>query len=326
MTRKTEKKKISVIIPTYNEEENIGLLVEALHREFSSFLADYEYEIVIIDNDSVDNTRSIIRSLCNKDKRVKAIFNEKNFGWLKSPVYGLMQTTGDCTIMLCADFQDPIELIPEFVKRWEAGSKVVVGQKTSADENPIKYAIRDFYYKLIRKFSDGEFIEQFTGFGLYDKDFVQVLRDLKDPTPFLRGYVSEFVGHPEIVEYVQPKRLRGKSWGSLPRLYDTAMVSITAYTKAGLRVATLLGIIYAIISFGIGIFYFIYKITHWMTFSTGMAPLIVGLFFMGGTQLFFLGMMGEYILSMNERIKNRPLIIERERINFDEEMPKHDKE
>lgn len=316
---KTAKKTISVIIPTYNEEENIGPLVEALHKEFNNNLQRYDYEIVIIDNDSADNTRSIIRTLCENDKRVKAIFNEKNFGWLKSPVYGLMQTTGDCSIMLCADFQDPIELIPVFVKKWEEGNKVVVGQKTSADENPIMYAIRDVYYKLIQRFSDDNYIEQFTGFGLYDKEFIQILRDLKDPTPFLRGYVSEFAGHPEIVKYNQPKRQHGKSWGSIPRLYDTAMVSITAYTKVGLRFATLLGIVSSIFSFGVGIFYFIYKITHWLTFSTGMAPLVVGLFFMGGVQLFFLGMMGEYILSMNERVKNRPLVIEKERINFDEE-------
>ncbi len=223
---KTVKKTISVIIPTYNEEENIGPLVEALHKEFNHDLPKYDYEIVIIDNDSEDHTRSIIRSLCEKDKRVKAIFNEKNFGWLKSPVYGLMQTTGDCSIMLCADFQDPIELIPVFVKKWEEGNKVVVGQKIKSDENMVMYAIRGLYYKLVQRFSDNNYIEQFTGFGLYDKEFVQILRDLKDPAPFLRGYVSEFVGHPEIVEYHQPKRQHGKSWGSISRLYDTAMVSI----------------------------------------------------------------------------------------------------
>ena len=313
------KKTISVIIPTYNEEENIGPLVEALHAEFKKSLSAYDYEIVIIDNDSEDKTRSIIRELCNADKRVKAIFNEKNFGWLKSPVYGMMQTTGDCTIMLCADFQDPIELLPVFVKKWEQGNKVVVGQKTSAEENPIMYAIRGAYYKLIQKFSDNNYIAQFTGFGLYDKDFIQVLRDLKDPTPFLRGYVSEFVGHPEIVQYYQPKRKRGKSWGSFSRLYDTAMVSITAYTKIGLRFATFCGVFSAILGFAIGIFYLIYKLTHWTTFSAGMAPMVVGLFFMGGIQLFFLGMIGEYMLSMNERIKNRPLVLEKERINFSEE-------
>ncbi len=312
------EKIISISIPTYNEEENIGLLVAAIQEEFAKSLPQYNYEIVIIDNDSVDGTRGIIRSLCEKDKRVKAIFNEKNFGWLKSPVYGLLQTSGDCAIMLCADFQDPIELIPEFVKKWEEGHKVVVGQKTSAEENPIMYAIRSMYYKLIRKFSDSYYIEHFTGFGLYDREFINVIRELNDPTPFLRGFVSEFVGHPEIIKYNQPKRERGKSKGNFSRLYDTAMVSITAYTKVGLRLATFVGVISAIISFGIGIFYLIYKLTHWMTFDTGMAPLVVGFFFMGGVQLFFQGMMGEYILSMNERVKNRPLVIEKERINFDQ--------
>lgn len=317
MTEATREKTISVLIATYNEEENIGLLVEKLHEEFTNSLSGYNYEIVIIDNDSEDSTRSIIRSLCKKDVRVKAIFNSKNFGWLRSPIYGMMQTSGDCTIKLCADFQDPVELIPVFVKKWEEGHKVVVGQKTSSGESCIKYAIRSIYYKLIHTFSENDYIEHFTGFGLYDKEFIQLLRDLKDPTPFIRGYVSEFVGHPEIVQYHQPARQRGKSWGSFSRLYDTAMVSVTAYTKAGLRFATFIGIISAFFSISIGMFYFIYKLTHWTTFSTGMAPLVVGLFLVGGVQLFFMGMMGEYILSMNERLKNRPLVVEEERINFD---------
>lgn len=311
------KKTVSIIVPTYNEELNIGLLVEEIRKRFKEDLPEYNYEIVIIDNDSFDGTRDIIRSLCKEDNQVKAIFNEKNFGWLRSPTYGLMQTTGDCTIMMSADFQDPVELIPEFVHKWEEGNKVVVGQKTSSDENIIKYAIRSLYYKLIQKFSDDNYIKHFTGFGLYDRSFVQVLRDLHDPSPFIRGYVSEFCGHPAIVQFKQPKRKRGKSWGSFARLYDTAMVSITSYTKVGLRLATFLGIISALLSFAIGIFYFIYKLTHWFSFSAGMAPLVVGIFFLGGVQLFFLGMMGEYILSINERVKARPLVVEKERINFD---------
>lgn len=312
------KKTISVIIPTYNEEENIGPLTDALCKEFAKSLSQYDYEIVIIDNDSQDKTREIIRNLCNENKNIKAIFNEKNVGWLKSPVYGMMQTTGDCTVMLCADFQDPIELIPEFVAKWELGAKVVVGQKTSAEESILMYSIRSIYYKLIQRFSDNNYIEHFTGFGLYDKSFVDLLRNLDDSNPFLRGYVSEFVGHPEIITYNQPKRKHGKSWGSFSRLYDTAMVSITAYTKVGLRFATFLGIFSAILSFGVGFFYLVYKLTHWYSFTPGMAPLVVGIFFVSGVQLFFLGMIGEYILSMNERIKNRPLVVEKERINFDD--------
>lgn len=319
MTESMAKRKISITIPTYNEEQNIAQIVIELKNMFHNELSKYDYEIVIIDNDSTDQTRSIIRDLCKEDRSVKAIFNEKNFGWLKSPFYGLLQTTGDCTILLCADFQDSLELIPVFVEHWEKGSKCVVGQKNSSEENPIMYAIRSLYYKIIKGFSEDDYIMHFTGFGLYDSSFLQILRELKDPSPFLRGYVTEFIGHPKIVRYKQPKRKRGKSWSNFSRLYDTAMVGITAYTKVGLRFATFLGVITAFISFGIGLFYLIYKATHWYTFSAGMAPLIVGVFFAIGIQLFFMGMMGEYVLSINERVKNRPLVIEKERINFDEE-------
>ncbi|MBQ3916498.1 MAG: glycosyltransferase family 2 protein [Ruminococcus sp.] len=308
---------ISIVIPTYNEEQNIGELVDQLQEQLQTSLPQYDHEILIIDNDSVDGTRGIIRLLCKKYSNVKAIFNERNFGWLRSPVYGLTQASGDCIVMLCADFQDPLDMIPKFVEKWEQGCMVVAGQKTSSGESKLKYAVRSLYYKIIRKFSDGNYLEHFTGFGLYDRKFIDVIRELKDPLPFLRGYVMEFIGDPEVIQYVQPARKHGKSWGSFSRLYDTAMISITAYTKVGLRFATFLGVISAALSFAAGLFYLIYKLTHWFTFSAGMAPIIVGIFFIGGIQLFFLGMIGEYILSINERVKNRPLVIEEERINFD---------
>lgn len=310
-------KKISVCIPTFNEESNISLLVPALEIMFQRELSDYDYEILIIDNDSVDHTREIIRGLCAKNEKVKAIFNSNNFGWLRSPVYGLLQTSGDCSVMLCADFQDPIEVIPEFVRQWESGNKVVIGKKKKSEENKIMWQVRSLYYKMVARFSDIDYINQFTGFGLYDQKFLETLRNIKDPLPFLRGYVAEFAGHPAVVEYEQPKRIRGKSWGSFLRLYDTAMVSITSYTKIGMRSAAFCGVCSAVFSFIFGMIYLVYKITHWFTFSAGMAPLVVGMFFLGGVQLFFLGIMGEYILSINERVKNRPLVVESERINFE---------
>ena len=184
-------KTISIVVPCYNEEENVGPLADALREMFRKDLPDYRYEILFIDNDSRDKTRDLIRSLCAGDQGIKGIFNAKNFGQFNSPYYGMLQTTGDCTILMAADFQDPVEMIPKYVKEWENGYKIVIGIKKSSQENPVMYWLRGCYYKLIKKLSDVEQIEQFTGFGLYDKRFIEVLRNLDDPTPFLRGIVAE---------------------------------------------------------------------------------------------------------------------------------------
>ena len=309
-------KKISVVIPTYNEEENVGRIIVAVKELFSKKLDRYDYEIIVIDNDSEDNTRSIIRDECLQDQRVKAIFNERNFGWLRSPIYGLLSATGDCAISMAADFQDPVELIPAFVEEWEKGNKVVIGQKKTSSERRLMWLARSAYYKLVKKFSDINQLEHFTGFGLYDKSFLDILRQIDDPIPFMKGYVAEFCGHPQVIQYVQPKRERGKSWGSFIRLYDVAMVGVTGYTKIGIRAAVFLGFLTSFFSFLLGIVYLVYKLTHWYSFNAGMAPLVVGMFFISGVQMIFLGMMGEYILSMNERVRHRPLVIEKERINF----------
>ena len=185
-------KKVSILIPCYNEEDNVRPISEAIVSLFSTELTQYDYELVFIDNDSKDNTRTILRDICDKNKKVKAIFNAKNFGQFNSPYYGILQTTGDCTISMVCDFQDPIELIPKYLEEWENGYKIVIGIKTKSKENPIMYHLRSIYYKVVKKFSDVEQIEHFTGSGLYDKEFVDVLRNLKDPTPFLRGIVAEF--------------------------------------------------------------------------------------------------------------------------------------
>ena len=305
------------MIPCYNEEENVRPIYEAVRDELLRSCPNYDYEILFIDNKSQDRTRKIIREICKEDPRVKAIFNAKNFGQFNSPYYGILQTTGDCTITMCADFQDPVEMIPRFVEEWEKGYKIVIGRKTESKENPFVYFLRGCYYKLIKKMSSCEQIEQFTGFGLYDSSFVQTMRDLKDPTPFIRGIVAELGPERKEIEYTQPQRRAGKTHNNWYSLYDAAMLSFTSYTKVGLRLATFIGFISAGISFLIGLIYLIAKICFWNSFTMGYAPMMIAVFFMGGIQLGFLGFMGEYIMAMNTRIMNRPLVVEEERLNFD---------
>lgn len=310
------KKTVSILIPTYNEEENVELLVASLTKLFAEKLCGYDYEIVFIDNDSTDDTRVLLRKLCSDNSKVKAIFNAKNFGQFNSPYYGLLQVSGDCVVLLCADFQDPIELIVDFVHEWENGFKIVIGKKTSSKENPLMYAFRTLYYKMIKKMSDVEQIAHFTGFGLYDRSFIEVLRDLKDPTPFLRGIVAELGWKRKEIEYEQCKRRAGKTKNNFYKLYDAAMLSFTSYTKVGLRMATFFGFLVAGLSIVAGIFYFVIKLMHWNDYGMGTASIAIGLFFLGAVQLIFIGLIGEYILSINQRVMNRPLVVEEERINF----------
>ena len=314
-----DMKKISILVPTYNEEENVAPLSEAIVNLFSAELKDYDYELVFIDNDSRDNPRSLLREICAKNKRIKAIFNVKNFGQFNSPYYGLLQTTGDCTVLLCADFQDPVEMIVDFVREWENGYKIVIGQKTTSRENRVMYFLRSCYYKMIKKFSDVEQIEHFTGFGLYDREFISVLRNLDDPTPFLRGIVAELGFRRKQIPYEQQRRRAGKTHNNFMRLYDAAMLSFTSYTKIGLRMATFIGGGIAMVSFCIALVYLVLKIIFWNRFVAGTAPILIGMFFLGAVQLLFIGLVGEYILSINQRIMKRPLVIEEERINYDKE-------
>jgi len=309
-------KTISIMVPTYNEEENVELMYEALKKIFQEKLGKYRYEILFIDNKSQDQTRKIIRNICKKDKQVKAIFNAQNFGQFNSPYYGLISTSGDCTISVAADFQDPVELIPQFVESWEEGYKIVIGIKNKSKESKVMYAFRSLYYKLIKKFSDVEQIEHFTGFGLYDREFIEVLRNLEDPDPYLRGIVSELGFDRKEILFTQPKRERGKSSNNWYRLYDAAMLGITSYTKVGLRMATILGFVISIISIIIAFVYLILKLCMWNSFQAGMAPLLIGVFLLGGIQIFFIGFLGEYILKINQRVMKRPLVVVEEKINF----------
>lgn len=309
-------KTISILIPTYNEEGNIAALINALYNELKNNLSSYDYEIIFIDNCSHDTTRSIINSYCQTDKKVKAIFNARNFGFSNSQVHGLLQTSGECTILLYADFQEPIEMISSFVHEWENGYKLVIGQKTASEESKLMYRIRSIYYNIIKKWSDIEQIEHFTGFGLYDKSFVNILRTIEDPSPFLRGLVAEFGYKVKIISYEQKSRKTGKSSFNFYKLYDLAMLSITSYTKVGLRLAVFCGIIIGFFSMLIGLIYLILKLIYWDSFPAGAAPILIGMMFLGAIQLFFIGFIGEYILTINTRIMKRPLVIEEKRINF----------
>ena len=309
-------KKVSILIPCYNEEDNVVPMSEAITELFENELKQYDWELLFIDNDSHDNTRPLLREICEKNVHIKAIFNAKNFGQFNSPYYGILQTTGDCTISMVCDFQDPIELIPKYLEEWENGYKIVIGIKTGSKESKMMYGLRTLYYKLIKKFSDVEQIEHFTGSGLYDRDFVEVLRELDDPTPFLRGIVAELGYKRKEIEYVQPERRAGKTHNNWYSLYDAAMLSFTSYTRVGLRLCTFTGIGIGVISVVIGLFYLIMKLCMWNKFTAGYAPMMIGMFFLGAVQLFFLGFIGEYIISINQRVMKRPLVVEEERIGF----------
>ncbi len=312
-------KKISVMIPCYNEVDNVIPISEAVIRVLTEELPQYDYELLFIDNASSDGTRDKLEELCAGNSRIKAIFNVTNFGQFNSPFYGMCQTTGDCTITMCCDFQDPPQVIVQFVREWEKGHKIVSGVKTSSKENAIIYAMRTAYYKLIKNMSSVQMIEHFTGFGLYDKTFVAILKELDDPIPFLRGIVAEYGAGFGLttVEYEQPKRRAGKTHNNFYTLYDAAMLSITSYTKVGLRICTFAGIVCAGISFVIGLIYLSMKLSDWYGFSPGIAPVTIGVFLLGGLQLFFIGIMGEYILNINTRVIHRPVVVEEKRINFD---------
>ncbi|MCR5126879.1 MAG: glycosyltransferase [Lachnospiraceae bacterium] len=312
-------KTISVLIPCYNEEENVGAMSEAVIEVFQKELPNYDYEIVFIDNDSQDRTRTILREICSKNEKVKAIFNAKNFGQFNSPYYGLCQTSGECTIFMCCDFQDPVEMLPQFVHEWEQGYMIVCAIKTSSKENKIMRFLRTCYYKMIKKMSDVEQIEHFTGFGLYDKSFINILRNLDDSTPFLRGIVAELGYRRKDIPYEQQKRRAGKTHNNWFTLYDAAMLSFTSYTKAGLRLATFVGFVIGGISIMVALVYLVLKIIYWDRFVAGTTPILLSVLIFGALQLFFIGFLGEYVLSINKRIMNRPLVIEEERLNFNKD-------
>lgn len=313
-------KTVSIVVACYNEEGNVKPLAYKIREIFESQLPEYGYQLLFIDNDSTDSTRALLEELCAEDpEHFCAIFNAHNFGSIRSSVYGLLQATGDCVVKMCADFQDPPEMVVDFVREWEAGHKIVLAIKEGSKENKIMYAVRKLYYAIIRKITDIDHIDNFVGYGLYDRDFIEILRELNDPMPYLRGIVAELGYKYKPVYYVQPQRKSGKSKFNFYRLYDYAMLGITSYSKVPLRLATFAGAGVAVLSFLIGIIYLIMKLVNWNDFNDGIAPILIGMFFLGAVQLLFVGIIGEYILNINVRVLNRPLVVEEKRINLPKE-------
>ena len=311
-------KTISVTIPCWSEEKSIRQMYDRLMKVFHDQLPQYDYEIIFVDDYSPDNTRNEIRKLCQEDHKVKAVFNARNFGFNRNVFATMQYGSGDATFMLFGDLQDPPEILPQFVKEWEAGHKVVVGQKNKSDESKIMNSKRTIYYDLIGKLSDSKQIQHFNGFGLYDKAFIDVMRQIDDPNPYLKGLVSEFGMNIKIVQYKQAASNRGKSGFNFMKYYDVAMLGITSYTKILMRVATFFGAILGIFSACLAVFVLISKLLTWGAYPYGTAATLIGVFFIGAVQLFFMGILGEYVLSINTRSMRRPLVVIGEKINFDE--------
>ncbi len=310
-------KKISIVTPCYNEQGNVTELYNQVKKEFENLSDRYCYEHIFIDNVSIDNTRKELLELASRDHNVKLIFNAFNAGHIRSPFYALQQANGDAVMLMVADLQDPPSLIPEFLRKWESGYKVVVGIKNKSRENPIMYAVRTLFYKFIKLISETRQIENFTGFGLYDKSFIHLLGEIKDPYPYLRGIIAEYGGNIGEIYYTQPKRLYGKTSNNFYKLYDIAMLGFVNHSKVPLRVSCFTGFIISICSLLIALFYIIYKLCEWDEFQMGMAPLIIGFFFIMGVQMIFIGIIGEYVGSIFTQVRQRPLVIEERRVNFD---------
>ncbi len=306
---------ISVVMPCYNEEENIREAYEQVKQALAQ-LPDYTFEHIFIDNASKDGTVAILRDIARQDQNVKVIVNVRNFGHIRSPYHGLLQAHGEAVVILASDLQDPPTLIPDFVHKWQQGYKVVMGVKKKSEESRILFAFRTFYYCLLRKMSEIELVANYTGFGLYDQQVIEIMRTLNDPYPYFRGLIAELGFESARIEYVQPSRKRGVTKNNFLTLYDVAMLGMTSHSKVPLRLATMLGFVSAAMSLLVALFYFVYKLLFWNNFSVGSAPLVIGLFFFSSVQLFFLGIVGEYVGSMYTQVLKRPLVVEKERINF----------
>jgi len=310
---------ISIVTPCYNEEPNVEELYRQVKAQFDALAGRYTYEHIFIDNASTDGTVRVLKGLAARDRNVKIIVNAMNFGHIRSPFYGLCQASGDAAMLMVADLQDPPELIPQFLQLWEEGHKVVVGVKNKSRENPVMYALRSSFYKVIKAISETRQVENFTGFGLYDRSFVQLLRSVDDPYPYMRGLVAEYGGDLGEVFYTQPRRLHGTTHNNFYTLYDMAMLGFVNHSKVPLRMACFLGFAAGAFSLLAAIVYFVYKLCYWDSFQLGLAPVVIGLFFFASIQLFFLGIVGEYVGSIFTQVRHRPLVIEQERVNFDEE-------
>lgn len=308
-------KTISIVTPCYNEQDNVNECVNVIKKVFSQY-PNYKYEHIFIDNASTDNTLALLKDIAREDNHVKIIANSRNFGHIRSPYYGLLQATGDAVILFVADLQDPADLIPQFLQKWEEGYQTVVGTKKSSEESSIMFSIRKLYYRTVNKLSNISLIDNFTGFGLYDREVIEHLKTINDPYPYFRGLIAEIGLGIYKIPYDQPIRVRGITSNNFFTLYDIGMLGIISHSQVPLRIATMTGFLISFLSILVALIYLIVKLIFWNSFSLGLAPVVIGLFFFSSVQLFFVGILGEYLGSVHTYSKNRPLVIEKERINF----------
>jgi len=308
---------LSIVTGCFNEEDNVTELYERIHRTFENELPEYTFELIFIDNASGDKTVEVLKGIASKDKRVKIIVNNRNFGHIRSGYHAFLQARGDAVVAMASDLQDPPEMIPQFVRKWEEGYKIVLAQKTNSEESPLFYMVRKIYYNTINRLSEIELVKNATGFGIYDRRVVEDIRQINDPYPYLRGLICDLGYARALIPFTQPVRKRGFTKNNFYTLWDMAMLGITNHSKVPLRLATFGGLVVAGLSFLVAVGYLIYKLLYWNSFQVGLAPLVIGIFFIGAVQLVFIGLLGEYIGSIHTQILRRPPVIEKERINFD---------
>ena len=314
----TKKPVISIATGCYNEVENIPLFYQRVRAVLERH-PEYDYEFVVADNCSTDGTRDVLRKIAAADKKFKVILNANNFGHIRSPYHALLETSGDLVLYICSDLQEPPELLEEFLKKHDEGYAVVCGVKPRSRENPLMFGVRRLYYRMLGACSESPQIENFTGFGLYERRFIEALKQYRDPYPYFRGQVAE-IGFPRTeVPYTQERRKFGRTKNNFFTLYDMAMTGFVNHTRLPLRIAVFLGLVAGVLSFLAGLGYFIYKLCYWQDFQVGMAPVVIGLFFLSSVQLLFIGVLGEYLGAVWTQVRNRPLVIEEERINFDDD-------
>jgi glycosyltransferase involved in cell wall biosynthesis len=310
-------KLISIVTPCYNEEDNVDELCNRIAAVMRSL--PYDYEHILIDNHSTDSTVTKIKALAAQDKRIKLIVNARNFGHIKSPYYGLLQVRGAAGILIASDLQDPPEMIPEFLKKWEEGYKTVLAVKPESEEHSLIFFTRRMYYKFITKISDIPLVQNATGAGLFDRSVIDILARIQDPYPYFRGLLCE-IGFPiATVPFKQPRRVRGVTKNNFYTLYDIAMLGITNHSKVPLRIMAMAGLTLSFFSLLLALVFLFAKLFFWNSFSAGVAPMLIGIFFIGSVQLFFLGILGEYIGAIHTKTRNLPLVIELERVNFERE-------
>lgn len=311
----SDKKLISIVTPCYNEVENI----DELYQRITAVMATqpYDYEHICIDNCSTDGTVKKIKEIAARDKRVKLIVNARNFGHIKSPYYGILQSKGDACILIASDLQDPPEMIAEFIKKWEEGFKTVLAVKPESEEPSIMFFLRKTYYRFITKISEVPLVQNATGAGLFDRDVVDILRNIQDSYPYFRGLLCEIGFSIALVPFKQPRRKRGITKNNFYTLYDIAMLGITNHSKVPLRLMAMSGFLLSFLSLLVAFIFFIAKLIYWDSFQLGTAPILIGIFFFGAIQTFFIGVIGEYIGAIHTQVRNMPLVVEMERINFD---------